>query len=157
MSEPRYIPAAGHAAFTRLYDPVLALTTRESTFRSRLLAAVRDGLPQGGRVLDVGCGTGTLAIALAAARPDAQVAALDGDPEALALARAKPGSTTITWSRAWRPRCPSQMPAPTPSSCRSCCTTSPPPPSTPPWPRPAASLSRAPTSTSPTGAARTIR
>ncbi len=98
MSEPRYIPAAGHAAFTRLYDPVLALTTREATFRSRLLAAVRDGLPQGGRVLDVGCGTGTLAIALAAARPDVQVAAVDGDPEALALARAKSGSTTITWS-----------------------------------------------------------
>ena len=98
MSEDRYIPAAGRAAFTRLYDPVMTLTMRESTFRPRLLAAVSEGLPQGGRVLDIGCGTGTFAIALAAARPDAQVAGVDGDPEALAIARAKPGSTTITWS-----------------------------------------------------------
>jgi ubiquinone/menaquinone biosynthesis C-methylase UbiE len=97
-TQDRYVPAAGRAAFTRLYDPVMALTMRESTFRPRLLAAVSDGLPQGGRVLDVGCGTGTFAISLAAARPDAQVAAVDGDAEALALARAKPGSTTITWS-----------------------------------------------------------
>jgi ubiquinone/menaquinone biosynthesis C-methylase UbiE len=96
--EPRYIPAAGRAAFTRLYDPVMTLTMRESTFRPRLLAAVSDSLPEGGSVLDIGCGTGTFAIALAAARPDAQVAGIDGDPEALALARAKPGSTTITWS-----------------------------------------------------------
>ena len=100
MSQDRYIPAAGHAAFTRLYDPVLALTTRESTFRPRLLTAVSDRLPHGGRVLDVGCGTGTLAIALSAARPDTRIAAVDGDPEALALARAKPGSATITWSQA---------------------------------------------------------
>jgi ubiquinone/menaquinone biosynthesis C-methylase UbiE len=98
VSADRYIPAAGRAAFTRLYDPVMALTMREPTFRSRLLNAVSDGLPHGGRVLDVGCGTGTFAIALAAARPDARVAGIDGDPEALALARAKPRSTTITWS-----------------------------------------------------------
>jgi ubiquinone/menaquinone biosynthesis C-methylase UbiE len=98
VSDDRYIPAAGRGALTRLYDPIMALTMRESTFRPRLLAAVSGGLPYGGRVLDVGCGTGTFAIALAAARPDAQVAAVDGDPEALALARAKPASTTITWS-----------------------------------------------------------
>jgi ubiquinone/menaquinone biosynthesis C-methylase UbiE len=98
VTEPRYVPAAGRAAFTRLYDPVMALTMRESTFRSRLLAAVDTALPADGRVLDIGCGTGTLAIALAAARPDAHVTGIDGDPEALELARAKPGATTITWS-----------------------------------------------------------
>jgi ubiquinone/menaquinone biosynthesis C-methylase UbiE len=56
-----------------------------------------DALPQGGRVLDVGCGTGTFAIALAAARPDAEVVGVDGDPEALALAAAKPGAQRVVW------------------------------------------------------------
>ena len=94
----RYVPAAGRAAFTRLYDPVMALTMRESTFRPRLLSTVSEALPAGGRVLDVGCGTGTFAIALAAARADAEVAGVDGDREALALAAAKPGASGVAWS-----------------------------------------------------------
>ncbi|HWI74308.1 MAG TPA: class I SAM-dependent methyltransferase [Baekduia sp.] len=93
----RYVPAAGRAAFTRLYDPVVALTMREGTFRPRLLAAVSDALPRGGRVLDVGCGTGTFALALADARPDADVVGVDGDAEALAIARAKADAAAIDW------------------------------------------------------------
>jgi SAM-dependent methyltransferase len=95
--EQRYVPAAGHRALTRFYDPILALTTREGAFRPRLLDAVTRALPHGGRVLDVGCGTGTFALLLAAARPDVEVAGVDGDPEALAIARAKPGATAVTW------------------------------------------------------------
>jgi ubiquinone/menaquinone biosynthesis C-methylase UbiE len=91
----RYVPAAGRRAFTRLYDPVVALTMREATFRGRLRAQVLDGLAPGGDVLDVGCGTGTLAIALAA--DGARVAGIDGDPEVLALAGAKPGADAVQW------------------------------------------------------------
>jgi ubiquinone/menaquinone biosynthesis C-methylase UbiE len=97
QDQQRYIPAAGHRALTRFYDPILALTSREDAFRSRLLTAVTAALPQGGRVLDVGCGTGTFALRLAAARPDAQVAGVDGDPDALAIARAKAGAAGVTW------------------------------------------------------------
>jgi ubiquinone/menaquinone biosynthesis C-methylase UbiE len=102
MTEDRYIPAAGHPALTRLYDPILAATTRERTFRGRLLDAVRAALPDGGRVLDVGCGTGTFALAVAAARPDAEVVGLDGDPDALAIARGKSGggAPPVTWREA---------------------------------------------------------
>jgi ubiquinone/menaquinone biosynthesis C-methylase UbiE len=96
----RYVPAAGRAAFTRLYDPIVTLSMRQGTFRPRLLGAVSGALPTGGRVLDVGCGTGTFAIALAGARADATVIGLDGDPAALALARAKAGSATVTWQDA---------------------------------------------------------
>ena len=93
----RYVPAAGRAAFTRLYDPVVALTMREATFRGRLCAQVLDGLAPGAAVVDVGCGTGTLAIALAAA--GAGVIGVDGDPEVLALAHAKPGADAVQWRK----------------------------------------------------------
>jgi ubiquinone/menaquinone biosynthesis C-methylase UbiE len=93
----RYVPAAGRAAFTRLYDPVVALTMREATFRGRLCAQVLDGLAPGASVIDVGCGTGTLAIALAAA--GAEVIGVDGDPEILALAHAKTGADAVQWRK----------------------------------------------------------
>jgi ubiquinone/menaquinone biosynthesis C-methylase UbiE len=93
----RYVPAAGRRAFTRLYDPVVALTMREDTFRDRLRAQVLDGLAPGGCVVDVGCGTGTTAIALAGAGAD--VIGVDGDPEVLAIAHAKPGADTVQWRK----------------------------------------------------------
>jgi ubiquinone/menaquinone biosynthesis C-methylase UbiE len=93
----RYVPAAGRPAFTRLYDTVVALTMREATFRGRLRAEVRDGLAPDAAVVDVGCGTGTLAIALAA--DGAEVIGVDGDPEVLALAHAKPGAETVQWRK----------------------------------------------------------
>jgi ubiquinone/menaquinone biosynthesis C-methylase UbiE len=93
----RYVPAAGRAGLTRLYDPALALTMRERRWRPRLLDAVAAGLPHEGTVVDVGAGTGTFAIALAQARPDVLVIAVDGDPEALALGRRKPGAERVEW------------------------------------------------------------
>ena len=96
MAEP-YVPAAGRPAFTRLYDTVVALTMREATFRGRLRAQVLDGLAPGAAVVDVGTGTGTLAIALAAA--GSEVIGVDGDPEVLALAHAKPGADAVQWRK----------------------------------------------------------
>ncbi len=93
----RYVPAAGRPAFTRFYDIVVALTMREATFRGRLRAQVLDGPAPGGAVVDVGCGTGTLAIALAAG--GAEVIGVDGDPEVLALAHAKPGAEAVQWRK----------------------------------------------------------
>jgi SAM-dependent methyltransferase len=93
----RYVPAAGRRALTRLYDPAVALTMREATFRGRLRDQVLDGLAARGSVADVGCGTGTLAIALAAS--GARVIGVDGDPEVLALAQAKPGADAVQWRK----------------------------------------------------------
>jgi ubiquinone/menaquinone biosynthesis C-methylase UbiE len=94
VTEP-FVPPAGRDAFTRLYDPVVALTMRERRFRDRLRAQVLDGLPAGGAVVDVGCGTGTLAIALAA--DGAQVIGVDPDARVLERAPAKPGAGAVQW------------------------------------------------------------
>jgi ubiquinone/menaquinone biosynthesis C-methylase UbiE len=96
-TQDRYVHAAGRAWLTRVYDPVVALTVRERRFRGLLADRVLAGLPRGGTVVDVGCGTGTFAIALAERRPDAAVAGVDGDAEILALARAKRGAERVVW------------------------------------------------------------
>jgi ubiquinone/menaquinone biosynthesis C-methylase UbiE len=96
-SRSRYIPATRWRTFTRLYDPMLALTMRERRFRSLMLGRVEADLPEKGAALDLGCGTGTFALALAARRPDARIEAVDGDEEILAVAQAKPGAAAVRW------------------------------------------------------------
>jgi SAM-dependent methyltransferase len=93
----RYVPAAGRAWLTGSYDRAVALTMRERAWRPALVDAVSRDLPRGGTVVEVGCGTGSLTVALAAARPDARAVGIDGDPDVLALARRKPGAGQVTW------------------------------------------------------------
>ena len=94
-AEPRYVPAAGRAVFTPLYDRVMALTMREPRWRPQLAQRVLDGLQDGDVVVDVGCGTATQAIDLAARRPGIRVIGVDGDQQILELARAKPGGERV--------------------------------------------------------------
>jgi ubiquinone/menaquinone biosynthesis C-methylase UbiE len=84
----RYVPAAGRAWLTALYDPFMALTMRERAFRPALIAAVL-AHPRPAVVLDIGCGTGTLAVQLAEADPSVRVLGIDGDEAVLAHARKK--------------------------------------------------------------------
>lgn len=82
-----FVPALGYHWLTRFYDPLLALSLRERPLKQQLVdqAAPRPGQS----VLDFGCGTGTLAILLKRACPEARVVGLDADAAVLALARRK--------------------------------------------------------------------
>lgn len=82
-----YVPALGYSRLTGIYDPVVAWSTRERTFKERLLERARLGA--GSDVLDLGCGTGTLAIWAKEREPGARVVGLDGDAAVLERAREK--------------------------------------------------------------------
>src|SRR5262245_9287922 len=88
MEKPRrtYLPAAGHDWFLPLYDPVVKLLGADRARRALLDHAA---LRPSHRVLDIGCGTGSLLILLKHLHPDVDVVGLDPDPKALARARRK--------------------------------------------------------------------
>jgi SAM-dependent methyltransferase len=94
-----FVPAAGSAAFTGAYDAIIAITARETKLRGGVVEAVRGATAEieAPRILEIGCGTGTLSIALAQAVPKAEVTGIDIDPQALAIAREKAGAESVTW------------------------------------------------------------
>lgn len=82
---------AGH------YDQVVSLLTlgRRKPLRSMTVALA--GIQPGDRVLEVGCGTGDVAIAACAlAGPQGSVAGIDAGPEMIAVARAKAARAGVT-------------------------------------------------------------
>lgn len=82
-----FMPALRFGFLTGLFDPVVAVTTRERTFKRMAIERLR--LQPGERLLDLGCGTGTLALMAHAEQPDATIAGLDADPAILERARGK--------------------------------------------------------------------
>jgi ubiquinone/menaquinone biosynthesis C-methylase UbiE len=88
-----FVPALRFDALTSLYDPVVAITSREGAFKRRLLehAQIKDGET----VLDLACGSGTLAIEIKKNRPKAKVAGVDGDGAILARAKEKANSAGV--------------------------------------------------------------
>lgn len=91
----RYIPALSFKWLTPLYDPILKWVMREETFKRKLIQ--RANIQPRMKVLDLGCGTGTLTLMLERAHPDTEVTGLDGDPQVLDIARNKSRGTNIQW------------------------------------------------------------
>jgi SAM-dependent methyltransferase len=81
------IPAAGYHWLTRYYDTGVHWIMRETAFKKQLVGQL--GLQSDHKLLDLGCGTGTLLAMLAGQCPDAHFIGIDGDPKVLALAKTK--------------------------------------------------------------------
>jgi ubiquinone/menaquinone biosynthesis C-methylase UbiE len=82
-----YLPAARFDFLTPLFDVFVRATTRERTFKEKLLDQAR--LDDAGDALDLGSGTGTLAIWAKQRHPGLRIRGLDGDPAIVAQARRK--------------------------------------------------------------------
>ena len=93
--EPRrhYLPAAGHDLFLPLYDPLVRLLGGD---RARRMLVTQANIQAGQRILDIGCGTGTLVIELKRQHADVYVVGLDPDPKALSRAKSKANRAGIS-------------------------------------------------------------
>ena len=87
-----FVPALGVDWLTPLYDWVGWLVG-EGRFKRRLIEDAHI-LPRH-RVLDLGCGTGTLVLLVKDACPGVRVTGMDVDPKILAMARAKIGRAGV--------------------------------------------------------------
>ena len=87
LNKKRYIPALRFHCLTRFYDVLIRNFLKEEKIKNLLMRQAQIKLGQ--RVLDLGCGTGTLTILLKKNYPDATVIGLDSDPKILEIARNK--------------------------------------------------------------------
>ena len=82
-----YLPAVRFDLLTPLFDVFVRATTRERAFKERLLEQAR--LDDGLDVLDLGAGSGTLALWAKERVPGVSIRGLDGDPAIIRQATRK--------------------------------------------------------------------
>ena len=87
-----FVPAAGHDVFLPLYDPLWRLL-RGDRVRATFIADAGLVAPQ--RILDIGCGTGSLPVQIVATVPGTEVTGLDPDPKALARGAQKAAAAGV--------------------------------------------------------------
>lgn len=93
MAERSYLPAASRDVFLPAYDPIMRALGFHRALE-RLLAQA--DLQPSHSVLDIGCGTGSLAILIKQRDPRVSVTGLDPDPRALARAARKAERAGVT-------------------------------------------------------------
>lgn len=77
MRTTNYIPTLRFKWLTPLYDFLLRVTMPEQRIKEKVIALA--GIPLNAKVLDFGCGTGTLTIMIKESHPDAIVSGIDID------------------------------------------------------------------------------
>ncbi|MGA5462809.1 class I SAM-dependent methyltransferase [Mycobacterium sp. NPDC050041] len=99
-----YLPAAGRDAFLPGYDLLARVLGMQPAYRALIEQA---GLADDQQVLEIGCGTGNVAVSAKRSHPGAQFTGSDPDPRALDRARRKAKSLTgIRFERAYAQRLP---------------------------------------------------
>lgn len=88
-----YLPATGKDWLLPFYDPLTRLFGVEGFHKELIRQA---GITPGYRVLEIGYGTGSLAILVKRQNPDVDVVGIDPDPGALARARQKAQRKRLT-------------------------------------------------------------
>jgi ubiquinone/menaquinone biosynthesis C-methylase UbiE len=91
-SHRHFVPAAGYDWLLPFYDPLWKLM---GGHRLRLDFVERTNSSAGQRVLDIGCGTGSLLVFAKQRLPDISFTGLDPDAKALARARAKAEAASV--------------------------------------------------------------
>src|SRR6188474_2178404 len=88
-----YIPALSYRFLTPFYDFIQKHIVRDIRYKSLLVEQAK--IQPGQHVLDLGCGTGTLAIMAKQAQPSAEITGLDADPDMLKVARYKAAQQNV--------------------------------------------------------------
>jgi len=83
-AERSYIPALWKRWLLPLYDPFLWLLGADKSKRPLIEQAT---IKTGFRVLDIGCGTGSMAVLIKRIHPGAEVVGIDPDPSALLVSK----------------------------------------------------------------------
>lgn len=92
-SRRSFLPAANWDWLLPIYDPFVKLLGGEAA-RKQLIEQAQ--LQPGHNVLDVGCGTGTLAVLARQFHPEVSVTGVDPDPKALSRARNKAARARVS-------------------------------------------------------------
>jgi ubiquinone/menaquinone biosynthesis C-methylase UbiE len=88
-----YVPAAGKHWRLPFYDLIAKVLGADA---ARALLVEQAACRVGDRVLEIGCGTGSLLLAVKRSQPGADVVGLDPDPAALAMARRKAARAVVS-------------------------------------------------------------
>jgi ubiquinone/menaquinone biosynthesis C-methylase UbiE len=93
-NQQEYIPALRYRFLTPFFDFIQQYIVRDVQYKTLLIEQAN--IQPGHNVLDLGCGTGTLAFMAKEAQPTADVTGLDADPEMLRIAIDKSAEKKIT-------------------------------------------------------------